>query len=227
MSDRVLRFGVKPLVFVVALAPIARLLWAALNGNLSANPLSDITNETGLWAIRFVCLTLAITPSRRMTGLNALAKFRRMFGLYAFFYATLHVLTYVVVDRFAGLDFPDGIVSWTTAAALVRSVGTDISKRPFITIGFAAWTTMLPLAVTSTAGWIRRLGGRNWSRLHKLVYTTGVVAALHYWWLVKSDVRRPLAYAAVVLVLLALRAQKLRVHRIAEYLRGARPLSSA
>jgi methionine sulfoxide reductase heme-binding subunit len=227
MSDRVLRLGVKPLVFVAALAPIVWLLWAAFSGNLSANPLSDITNETGIWAIRFVCITLAITPIRRITGWNGLPKFRRLFGLYAFFYATLHFLTYVVVDRFAGLDFPDGIVSWTTAAALVRSVGADVYKRPFITIGFAAWMTMLPLAVTSTAGWIRRLGGRNWNRLHKLVYATGVVAPLHYWWLVRSDVRRPLAYASVVLVLLALRAQKLRVKRITEYSRGARRLSSA
>jgi sulfoxide reductase heme-binding subunit YedZ len=151
MSDRVLRFGVKPLVFVAALGPVAWLAWAALTGNLSANPLSDITNETGVWTIRFICITLGITPARRLSGWNWLIKFRRMIGLCAFFYGTLHFLTYVVVDRFAGLDFPNGIISSTTAMALARSVAADISKRPFITLGFIAWLTMLPLAITSTA----------------------------------------------------------------------------
>jgi sulfoxide reductase heme-binding subunit YedZ len=227
MSDRALRLVAKPVVFVAALGPIGWLIWAASTGNLSANPLSDLTNETGVWAFRFICVTLAITPLRKFTGWNWLAKFRRMAGLFAFFYGTLHFLTYVVADRFAGLDFPKGIVSWTTAVSLARSVASDISKRPFVTVGFVAWLTMLPLAITSTAGWIRRLGGRNWNRLHKLVYATGVVAALHYWWLVKSDVRRPLAYAAVVVVLLALRALRARVNRVAEYSRSARRLSSA
>ena len=214
MSDRAVRLGVKPLVFAASLAPLAWLVWAALSGRLSANPLSDITNGTGICTVRFVCLTLAITPLRWITGWNRLAKFRRMTGLYAFFYGTLHFLTYVVVDRFAGLDFPNGIVSPTTAVALAKSVGEDVYKRPFITIGFTAWLTMLPLVITSTAGWIRRLGGRNWNRLHKLVYATGALAVLHYWWLVRSDVRRPVAYATVVLVLLAFRAHKLRVNRM-------------
>src|SRR5262245_14254696 len=214
MSDRVVRFGIKPLVFVASLGPLAWLVWAAWSGNLSVNPLSDITNETGVWAIRFVCITLAITPIRRIAGWNSLVKFRRMIGLYAFFYGTLHLLNYVVVVRFAGLDFPDGIVSSTTAVALARSVGADIYRRPFITIGFTAWLTMLPLAITSTAGWIRRLGGRNWNRLHKLVYATGVVAVLHYWWLARSEVRRRGADVTVVLGLLAFRAQKLRVNRV-------------
>jgi sulfoxide reductase heme-binding subunit YedZ len=227
MSDRALRLILKPVVFFAALGPIGWLIWAASTGNLSANPLSDLTNETGVWAFRLICATLAITPLRKFTGWNWLAKFRRMVGLYAFFYGTLHFLTYVVADRFAGLDFPNGIVSWTTAVALARSVTSDISKRPFVTVGFVAWLTMLPLAITSTAGWIRRLGGRNWNRLHKLVYATGIVAALHYWWLVKSDVRRPLAYAAVVVVLLALRALRARVNRVPEYSRRARRLSSA
>ena len=227
MSDRILRFAIKPFVFLASLGPVAWLVSAASTGNLSANPLSDITNETGVWAIRFVCVTLAITPLRRVTGWNWLVKFRRMVGLYAFFYGTLHFLTYVVADRFAGLDFPNGIVSWTTAVALTRSVTADIYKRPFITVGFLAWLTMLPLAITSTAGWIRRLGGRTWNRLHKLVYATGVVVVLHYWWLVKADVRRPLAYAGVVLILLAFRAQRLRMKSVMEYSRGARRLSSA
>jgi sulfoxide reductase heme-binding subunit YedZ len=227
MSDRTLRFAIKPLVFLASLGPIGWLLWAAGTGNLSANPLSDITNETGVWAIRFVCVTLAVTPLRKISGWNWVVKFRRMVGLFAFFYATLHFATYIVADRFAGLDFPNGILSWTTVVALARSVTADIYKRPFITIGFLAWLTMLPLAITSTAAWIRRLGGRHWNRLHKLVYATGVVAAMHYWWLVKSDVSRPLAYAAVVFVLLAFRAYKLRATRVVEYSRGARRLSSA
>jgi methionine sulfoxide reductase heme-binding subunit len=212
IADRALRI-LKVAVFVAALGPVAWLVWAASTGNLSANPLSDITNETGVWALRFVCITLAITPARRLTGWNGLIRFRRMVGLFAFFYGTLHFLTYVIVDRFAGLDFPDGIVAWSTVGNLARSVAADISKRPFITVGFTAWMTMLPLAVTSTAGWIRRLGGRRWNRLHRLVYATGAIAVLHYWWLVKADVRRPLTYGAVVLALLGARVYWARVRK--------------
>jgi sulfoxide reductase heme-binding subunit YedZ len=197
--------ALKVAVFVLALGPLTWLVWAALTGNLSANPLSDITNETGVWTLRFICVTLAITPARRATGVNELIRFRRMVGLFAFFYGTLHLLTYVVVDRFAGLDFPDGVVAWSTVRNLAASVVEDIGKRPFITMGFAAWSTMVPLALTSTAGMIRRLGGRRWNRLHKLVYATGVLGVVHYWWLVKADVSRPLAYGVVVGVLLASR----------------------
>jgi sulfoxide reductase heme-binding subunit YedZ len=192
-------------VFLLSLGPLTWLVWAAFTGNLSANPLSDITNETGVWTLRFLCITLAITPLRRLTGWNALIRFRRMAGLFAFFYGTLHLLTYVIVDRFAGLDFPDGIVAWTTVRNLAASVVDDIGKRPFITIGFTAWTTMVPLAVTSTAGWIRRLGGRRWNRLHRLVYATAVLGVIHYWWLVKADVSRPRLYGVVVGALLATR----------------------
>jgi len=209
LSDRVLRFVIKPLVFVASLGPAAWLVWAAATGNLSANPLSDLTNETGVWAIRFICITLAITPLRRVTGWNGAIKFRRMVGLFAFFYASLHFLTYVIVDRFAGLDFPNGqivIFAWSTVRGLAVSVWDDIYKRPFITIGFSALMTMVPLAITSTAGWIRRLGGRKWNRLHKLVYATGVLAVVHYYWLVKADVTRPLTYGAIVAVLLGARA---------------------
>jgi len=193
------------LCFLASLGPFFYLLWAALTGNLSANPLSDLTNETGVWTLRFICLTLAITPLRKVTGWNTLVKFRRMAGLYAFFYGTLHLLTYAIADRFAGLDqavgWVDAIGAWaccpgwsllaSTARGLAKSIGEDIYKRPFITIGFAAWLTMLPLAITSTAGWIRRLGGRRWNRLHRLVYLTGILGPLHYWWLVKADVSQP------------------------------------
>jgi sulfoxide reductase heme-binding subunit YedZ len=148
---------------------------------------------------------LAITPLRRLTGWNALIRFRRMAGLFAFFYGTTHFLIYVIADRFAALDFPDGIVSWTTVASLTASVGEDIYKRPFITIGFLAWLCMLPLAITSTAGMIRRLGGKRWQALHRLVYAAAIAGVIHYWWLVKVDIRPPLRYAIIVGVLLGAR----------------------
>lgn len=205
-AQQAIRFVAKPIVFVAALTPVGWLIWAGLTGHLSVNPLSDLTNETGLWAIRFICITLAITPLRRITGWNWLIKFRRMIGNYAFFYGSLHFLVYVIADRFAGLDFPDGIVSMTTARNLAMSVGEDIYKRPFITIGFTTLMLMLPLAVTSTTGWIRRLGGKRWQALHRLVYAVGVAAVIHYYWLVKADVRSPLLYGAIVVVLLGARA---------------------
>jgi sulfoxide reductase heme-binding subunit YedZ len=204
LSDRTVRLGLKPMAFLAALGPAAWLLWAALTGHLSANPLSDITNETGIWTLRFLCITLAITPLRRLTGWNAAIKFRRMTGLFAFFYGTLHFLTYTIVDRLAGLDFPDGIVSLTTVRDLAKSVGEDVYKRPFITIGFTALTLMVPLAATSTAAMIRRLG-RKWQTLHRLVYASAVLGVVHYWWLVKADISRPQTYAVVVGLLLAFR----------------------
>jgi sulfoxide reductase heme-binding subunit YedZ len=204
MSLRAVRLA-KPFVFLAALGPVAWLTWAALTGNLSVNPLSDLTNETGVWALRFLCITLAITPIRRLTNWHWIIRFRRMTGLFAFFYGSLHFLVYTIVDRFAGLDFPDGIVSWTTVRNLALSVGEDIYKRPFITIGFTTLMLMLPLAITSTSGWIRRLGGRQWNMLHRLVYVAGITAVVHYYWLVKADNSRPLAYAAIVGVLLGFR----------------------
>jgi sulfoxide reductase heme-binding subunit YedZ len=193
-------------VFLASLAPAAYLVWAAYYGHLSANPLSDVTNETGTWALRFVCLTLLITPLRRVTGWNVVVRFRRMTGLYAFFYGTLHFLTYLILDRFAGLvDFPNGMVSLTTAKNVVMSSIGDIAKRPFITVGFTAFVLMIPLAVTSTTGWIRRMGGKKWALLHRLVYVTAIAGVVHYWWLVKADISRPQTYAAIVTVLLGAR----------------------
>ena len=227
-STQLIRFVLKPIAFVAALGPVAWLVWAGLTGNLSVDPLADLTNETGVWTLRFICLTLAVTPLRKWTGWNTLVKFRRMTGLFAFFYGSLHLLTYAIVDRFAGLDqapgwveaigaghVPGAALMASTARGLARSVGEDIYKRPFITIGFAAWITMVPLAITSTAGWIRRLGGKRWNRLHRLVYLTGILGPLHYWWLVKADVSRPLTYAAVVGVLLGARLFWSRARRVA------------
>ena len=215
----------KPLIFAAALGPAAWLVWAGVTGNLSANPLSDITNETGVWTLRFLCITLAITPLRRITGWHWVIRFRRMVGLFAFFYGTLHFLTYVIVDRFAGLDFPDGIVALRTVRDLAVSVGHDIAKRPFITVGFTGWLLMVPLALTSTAGMIRRLGGRRWNLLHRLVYASGIAGVVHYWWLVKADVRRPETYALVVGALLLFRIAWTRWHAVSP--RSVRPAPAA
>jgi sulfoxide reductase heme-binding subunit YedZ len=195
----------KPAVFLASLGPAAWLVAAAVNGWLSVNPLGDVTNETGVWTLRFLCVTLAVTPLRRITGWNGAIRFRRMLGLFAFFYGSLHLLTYLVADRLAGLDLANGVIAWQTMSALARATATDVLKRPFITVGFGAWLTMLPLAITSTAGMIRRLGGRRWQLLHRLTYAAAAAAVLHYWWLVKADVRRPELYALVVGLLMASR----------------------
>jgi sulfoxide reductase heme-binding subunit YedZ len=159
-----------------------------------------------VWTLRFLCITLLLTPFRRVTGLNLVSPFRRMMGLYAFFYGTLHFSTYVILDRFAGLvDYPGGMISFTTAKRIVASSIGDISMRPFITIGFSAFVLMVPLAITSTKGWIRRMGGKKWAALHRLVYASAILGVVHYWWLVKADISRPQTYAAIVAVLLGAR----------------------
>ena len=179
----------KPAVFLACVAPAVWLVWAALTGNLSANPIDDITDATGRWCLRFLLITLAISPLRQITGWNSLIRFRRMFGLYAFFYAFLHLLRYV----------------WLENLFVVEDMIIDIGKRPFIAAGFASFLAMAPLAFTSTKKWIARLGGRRWQILHRLVYFSAVAAVLHYYWLVKLDVRPPVAYAAVLAVLLGFR----------------------
>ena len=195
----------KLFVFAAALVPFAHLIWRGYNGDLTADPLVEITNQTGLWTLRFVVITLAITPIRRVTGWNPIIRFRRMLGLFAFFYSVLHFLTYLVGDRFASLDFPDGFVAWSTLVNLLASIWEDVAKRPYITVGFIAFVSMIPLALTSTTGWIRRLGGRNWQRLHRLIYVTGIAGVLHYLWRVKADTLHPLIYAGIVSLLLGYR----------------------
>ena len=195
----------KPFVFAAALVPFAHLLWRGFNGDLTADPLVEITNETGIWTLRFLVIALAITPIRRLSGWNTMIRFRRMLGLFAFFYAALHFLTYLIGDRFASLDFPDGFVAWSTLINLMASIWEDVAKRPFITVGFIAFVSMMPLALTSTAGWIRRLGGRNWQRLHRLIYLTAIAGVTHYWWKVKADTLHPLIYATLVALLLGYR----------------------
>ena len=216
VSDRTIRFVLKPAVFAASLVPAAQLLWNGYTGNLTADPLAEITNQTGVWTLRFLCITLAITPFRRLVGWNGAIRFRRMAGLFAFFYGTMHLMIYVIADRFAGLgiEIPGGVLAWSTMTGLASSVADDIYKRPFITVGFSTWLCMLPLAITSTAGWIRRLGGRRWNSLHRLVYAAGVLGVLHYWWLVKADVRRPETYALVVGLLLAFRVYHAHQRRV-------------
>jgi sulfoxide reductase heme-binding subunit YedZ len=180
----------KPVVFVLALEPVALLVHGALTDGLGANPIDRITDVTGTWTLRFVLISLAVTPLRRLTGWNGAVRFRRMLGLFAFFYGTLHFLTW------AGLD--QGF-AWAY-------VLEDVAKRRYITAGFIGFVSMVPLAVTSTTGWIRRLGGRNWNRLHRLVYLTGVAGVVHYLWLVKVIEPEQMAYAAILAGLLGLRA---------------------
>jgi sulfoxide reductase heme-binding subunit YedZ len=159
-----------------------------------------------VWALRFICITLLLTPLRRVTGWNLVSRFRRMMGLFAFFYGTVHFVTYVILDRYAGLvDYPGGYFSAATMRNLAKSVADDIVKRPYITVGFIAFVLMVPLAITSTTGWIRRMGGKKWALLHRLVYATAIAGVVHYWWLVKADITRPQIYGAIVAVLLGVR----------------------
>jgi methionine sulfoxide reductase heme-binding subunit len=173
-------------VFLLCLVPLGILVFRALTANLGANPVEFIQHATGDWTLRFLVITLCITPFRKLLKLPDLIRFRRMLGLFAFFYACLHFLTYLGPDQ-----------SFDLAA-----MWKDVAKRPFITMGFAAFVLLIPLALTSTAGWIRRLGGRRWQMLHRLIYISAICGVIHYYWLVKSAVLRPLTYAAIVAILL-------------------------
>jgi len=179
----------KTFLFPAALIPLARLLWKAFHGGLGANPIEFITHSTGDWTLILILTTLSITPLRRLTRQYWLIGLRRMIGLFAFFYGVLHFLTYIWLDKFFDL----------------HEVWKDIFKRPFITVGFSAFVLMIPLALTSTAGSIRRLGGKNWHRLHRLIYLTAILGVVHYLWLVKADKHKPLEYGAVLAILLLYR----------------------
>lgn len=179
----------KVAVFLLCLAPACRLAWRAWTGNLTPNPIEFITHFTGDWAIRMVVATLAVTPLRRILHLPGLIRFRRMLGLFAFFYASLHFATWFGLDKFFDM----------------HEILDDFAKRRFIIAGLVAFLSMLPLAITSTAGWVRRLGGRRWQALHRLIYLTAVAAVVHYYWLVKSDIRLPVLYGSLVGLLLLYR----------------------
>ena len=176
----------KPVVFLLCLLPLAALGWRALHGELTANPIEFITHATGDWTLRFLVITLCVTPFRKILRLPELIRFRRMLGLFAFFYACLHFTTYIWLDKFFDLS----------------EMWKDIAKRKYITVGFTAFLSLIPLAVTSTAGWIRRLGGKRWQLLHRLIYFSATLGVIHYYWMVKSAVIRPLTYGAIVTVLL-------------------------
>ncbi|WP_123384970.1 protein-methionine-sulfoxide reductase heme-binding subunit MsrQ [Paraburkholderia sp.] len=177
-------------VFVAAWYPLARIVFFGLTDRLGANPIEFITRSTGLWTLVFLCITLAVTPLRRLTGVGALLRFRRMLGLYTFFYATLHFTTYVWFDK------------WFDVAAILK----DIGKRPFIMVGFAAFLLLLVLAVTSPRAMVRKLG-RRWQTLHRAIYAIGVLAILHFWWMKsgKHDLLLPKIYGAVMVALLGWR----------------------
>jgi len=179
----------KVVLFAVCLLPFAVLVWRGFNNDLTANPSEFLEHKTGDWTIRFLVITLSITPLRKILRLPQLIRFRRMMGLFAFFYVCLHFTSWSWFDKF--FDWSD---MWA-----------DVHKRPYITLGFTGFILLIPLALTSTAGWIRRLGGKRWQLLHRLVYVTAVLGVIHYYWQVKSDVRLPVFYGALVAILLAWR----------------------
>lgn len=190
-------FATKTVVHLLALTPAAILAWQIREefltgaGALGADPVAEIEHRLGLWALRLLMITLAITPLRQLTGQTVLLRLRRMLGLYAFFYATLHLTAYLVLDL----------------RGYWAQIFEEIAKRPYITVGFTAWLLLLPLAATSTQAAIRWLGP-HWAKLHRLVYVIAVLAVLHFWWLVKSDIREPALYAGILAVLLGWRLWK-------------------
>jgi len=180
----------KAVLFVACLIPVMRLGWLAMHHGLGANPIEYITRSTGWWILSFLMLTLLVTPLRRLTGWNWLLRLRRMLGLYAFFYVCLHFSIYIWLDQFFDL----------------HDIIKDIAKRPFITIGFAGFVLLIPLAVTSTNAMVRRLGSKRWQALHRLVYVIAILGVIHFWWLVKKDITEPLIFAFVLAILLGVRA---------------------
>lgn len=186
MSDH--RFA-KLVVFINSLVPLVLLLWDLYNKRVGPNPLEFATRTTGMMTLIFLSLTVAVTPLRKIFGINSLVKVRRMLGLFAFFYGALHLLTYVWFDRSFNL----------------ASVVQDVGRRPFILLGMTAFFLMVPLAITSTNKMVKRLGGKRWARLHRLVYVAAIAGVVHFWMLVKSDIRLPLTFAFILLFLLGFR----------------------
>jgi methionine sulfoxide reductase heme-binding subunit len=193
----------KVALFVVCLIPLGALVHRALTGGLGANPVEFVQHATGDWTLRFLIFTLAITPLRKLLHLPELIRFRRMLGLFAFFYVCLHFLTYIGPDQSFSLS----------------GMWKDVEKRRYITVGFLGFVLLIPLALTSTAGWIRRLGGKRWQMLHRSIYVTAICGVIHYYWLVKSDVRKPLFYGALVAILL--------LWRLGDWLRKKGQLAAA
>jgi len=183
---------IKILLFIVSLIPAIWLTTAFFTNQLGANPIEALTRETGLWALRFLWLTLSITPLRWLTGWNNLVKYRRLFGLYVFFYAVLHMLLYLGLDQFFDIN----------------EIIKDIIKRPFITIGFFSFTALIPLVITSNNAMVKRMGGRRWKQLHRLTYFIAIACSIHFYMLVKLDKQEPLIYICLLIILLAPRVYK-------------------
>ena len=193
MRDQLRRLLVKKwskvAVFLLCLVPLADLGLRAYHGELTANPVEFVQHFTGDWTLRFLLITLSVTPLRKLLNVPDLIRFRRMLGLFAFTYVSLHFLTYIGPDQSFDLG----------------GMWKDVVKRPFVAVGFLGFVLLIPLALTSTKGWIRRLGGRSWQALHRLIYVTALCGVIHYYWLVKSDHRLPLLYGAILAVLLLYR----------------------
>jgi sulfoxide reductase heme-binding subunit YedZ len=181
--------ALKGALFFACLLPVAWYAWAAWQDQLGANPIEAVTRGLGDWTLRFLLITLAVTPARKLTGLHWLTRLRRMLGLFTFFYACLHLTSYLWFDQF---------FDW-------HAIAKDILKRPFITVGMSAFALLVPLAATSSNFMIRRLGGRRWQALHRSVYAIGILAVIHFWWMVKLDTHRPALYAFILAALLGLR----------------------
>jgi methionine sulfoxide reductase heme-binding subunit len=201
----------KIIVFSLSSIPLLVIIWRGFHNNLTANPVEFLQHRTGDWTLRFLIFTLCITPLRKVLNLPELIRFRRMLGLCAFFYASLHFLTYLGPDQ-----------SFNFAGML-----KDVVKRPFITVGFTAFVLLIPLAITSTAGWIRRLGGKRWQALHRGIYLSAILGVIHYYWLVKSDVREPLFYGFLVGILLLWRFTEWLTKRRAAALAHTTPIRSS
>lgn len=184
-----IRWVAKPVLFVLCSVPLAWLVWDGVTNNLGANPVETVRRYTGDWTLRFLLIALTVTPLRRLTGWHVVIRLRRMLGLFAFFYACLHFVSYIWLDQFFMWD------------AIIE----DILDRPYITVGVASFLLLIPLAVTSTNGMVRRLGGRRWQRLHQLVYVIAVLGVIHFLWLVKSDISEPVIYGAILALLLGFR----------------------
>ena len=193
LSNKTISFIVKPVVFLLCLVPLMGLVFGAINETLGANPVETMTRETGEWVLRFLLITLSITPTRKILNWPWLIKLRRMLGLFVFFYAVIHFLTYIWFDQFFDLN----------------EIIKDIIKRPFITVGFTAFVLLIPLALTSNKIMIRRLK-KNWAKLHKLIYVIAVLGVLHFFWLVKADYLQPIIYGLILLSLLFYRAYQQR-----------------
>lgn len=187
-SERAVTFA-KPFVFATALIPLALLAHRVFQQDLGTNPIETLNRYTGDWTLRFLLIALAVTPLRQLTGRHYLIRFRRMLGLFAFCYACLHFLSWIWIDKLFDAD----------------EIVKDVLKRPFITVGFTSFVLLIPLALTSTQAMVRRLGGRRWRALHRLVYAIGIGGVVHFLWLVKSDIREPLMYAAILALLLGYR----------------------